>query len=152
MTEAYPSLLAALKIVGQLRAKIASLKAIVATEETKLEVQMSPITEEIKTREYELQAAEDTVRAIALGEFKRTGEKSLAANVKVREYTNLIFDEEKAQAWCEINMPVTFKRVWNKKLFMEFARKNELPFVTKELIPEALLPREISIEEAVSIQ
>jgi hypothetical protein len=141
------NLLESLKRVAYLRAIITNLKANINGRREEVEATLAPIISEVKTKELELQAAEDEARKIAIDLFEITGEKTLAGNVKVRERTNLVFNDRDAKEWCETNMPVAFERVWNKKTFTDFAKAHDLPFVQKETVPEALLPREITLPE-----
>jgi len=141
------NLIASLDIVQELRNEISQFKEILAKDRKAWEELHRGLIEAIKTKELDLQLAEDTTRKIALVEFDANGEKQLSGGVRIRIKSSLYYDQHTAMEWCEKNMPVAFERIWSKKTFEEYAKKHELSFVKVEQIPEATLPREIVIGE-----
>jgi len=125
---------------ANLQDDVADLEAKIAASPDGLK--LARLKEQLETAKEYTGLADVALRQATVEEFQRTGIKALLAGATVREYTVLHYTDEDALEYARQHLPQALKL--DKKPFENVARVIELPFVMVEVVPKAIIARDLS--------
>jgi len=98
--------------------------------------QYAPLLQHEVIQKQAVRQAEDTLRRLAIAMYQATGNKEIAAGVRVREMTRLTYAPQDALTWA---IEHRLALVLDVKTFEQLARVTTLSFVTYWVEPQATL-------------
>lgn len=105
-------------------------------------LQHDELFKSINSAEILLGQAADNIRAMALEQYKETGEKKLDYGVGIRVLKKLEYEEAAALSWAkEHGLALSL----NKSAFEKVARADPMDFVKINEIPQAKIPFKIEV-------
>lgn len=96
----------------------------------------------LPTAAEDVSIAEEAVRKAALERFDRTGDRKVHAEVQIKEYTRLEYDEAAALDYARQHLVQAVKL--DRSTFEKVARAAPMDFVTVRKEPKAFITRDLS--------
>ena len=125
------TLLAAVHNVAFLRQILAEQEALVRQRRLKWEADNQSLLDAAAKGKLALTIAEEDLRLKAIHAYRETNNKVPGPGLGIRETTVLRYTPEKALAWAQKH---GLALALDKQAFESFAKVQEFPFVTKELV------------------
>lgn len=131
------------KELGEKRTELEKLQESWRQEQAELEMKNATLLQQIDEIKTNIDALTSTIKEIAIGKFKETGDKVFDGGVKIRIMKKLEYLEENAFGWA-MQHKIALKL--DKKDFEKIAKIQDIDFVKIIEEPSATIPIKIKAD------
>ncbi len=120
------------------------LKDSLDVKKKEFEANNNQLINSIMIAKEEIEVSEESIRNLAINEYRLYGDKKLLGGVGIRVKTNLVYDKTLALEWAKEHKLCL---QLDKKGFENVAKSEDIQFVAKIEVVTATLPKIIKLED-----